>query len=260
MKVVIIGTGNVAAVLGKKILEAKHEIIQAAGRNFEKTNLLASQLHCIPIYNVRYISLLADIYIIAVSDNSIHSVAAVLQVKDKIIVHTAAAVSKSVLSSCSENYGVLYPLQTLVKETPSLPRIPIIVDGNNEATIKALIKFSKDWAETVQVANDNVRLKLHVAAVFVNNFTNYIFSLAEQYCIEEELKFSSLQLLIEETIARMKGNSPSALQTGPAVREDYITIAKHIEILANHPQPQKVYKLLTDSILSFYGRSERLND
>lgn len=259
MKIVIIGTGNAATVLGKKILKAGHEIMQVAGRNFEKTNLLASQLNCNPVYNTRYLSLSADVYLMAVSDSSIEFIAAQLKLKDKIVVHTAAAVSKNVLAACSENFGVLYPLQTLIKEMPYLPPVPVLIDGNNEATKKVLIKFSSGWAENVQVADDEERLKLHIAAVFVNNFTNYIFTITEEYCRKEQLKFNLLYPLIEETIARLKINHPSLLQTGPAVREDYRTIAKHNEILTNYPELKDFYTLFTDNIVSFYNKKNALS-
>lgn len=260
MKVVITGTGNVATILGKKILNAGHEIMQIVGRNAEKTSLLASKLHSEPVYDLRFLNLSADIYIIAVSDSSIPAVAAQLKLKDKIVVHTAAAVSKNVLAICSDNFGVLYPLQTLVKEIPYLPPAPVLIDGNNETTKKVLTEFASGWAENVQVAGDEERLKLHVAAVFVNNFTNFIFTITEEYCKEEQLHFNLLYPLIEETLARLKTNSPSVLQTGPAVREDCSTIAKHYEILTDHPQLKNLYTLFTDSIMNFYSRKTGLSN
>jgi predicted short-subunit dehydrogenase-like oxidoreductase (DUF2520 family) len=259
MKVIIIGTGNVATVLGKKILQAGHEIIQVAGRNFEKANELGGQLHCNVIYNVRYINLGADIYIIAVSDASIGVVAAQLKLQNHIVAHTAAAVSKDVLAKSSENFGVIYPLQTLVKEAASLPSIPALIDGNNETTKKTLTLFANDWAESVRVANDEERLKLHIAAIFANNFTNYLFTIVEQFCKKEQLKFNILLPLIEETIKRLKTHSPSGLQTGPAVRSDYETIEKHKEILKDHPELSGLYNLLTNSIINFYNSNTTLN-
>lgn len=260
MKVVIIGTGNAATILGKKIQEAGHEIIQVIGRNFEKANHLASQLHTGSAYNVRYINLWADIYIIAVSDTAIPAVALQLKLGDKIVVHTAAAVSKDVLAGCSENFGVLYPLQTLIKDMPSIPSIPVVIDGNNDPTKKTLKEFSTDWSETVRVASDEERLKLHVAAVFVNNFSNYLFAIVDQYCRKEQLKFSLLYPLIEETITRLKTHSPSAMQTGPAVREDYATIEKHKEILKDYPELNNLYNLLTNNIITFYDRNKSLSN
>lgn len=257
MKVVFIGTGNVATVLGRKISAAGNQILQVVGRNFEKTNLLAAQLQCEPVYNVRYITLSADIYIIAVSDSSVVAVAEKLKLKDKIVVHTAAAVSKNVLSGRSENFGVLYPLQTLIKEITVLPRVPVLIDANNKSTENSLTQFSSDWAESVQVANDEERLKLHVAAVFLNNFTSHIFTLLKEYCKKEQLKINILYPLIEETITRMKGNESFATQTGPAIRQDYSTLEKHAQILSYYPRLQKFYKLFTDSIIDFYNEGKK---
>ncbi len=254
MKVVIIGTGNTATILGKKIQAAGHEILQVVGRSFERTNLLASLLNSNAAYNPRYINLFGDIYIIAVSDSVIPAVALQLKLKNKVVVHTAAAVSKNVLAISSENYGVIYPLQTLVKERSSLPSIPVLVDGNNETTKKELIEFSSDWSDHVATASDDERLKLHVAAVFVSNFSNYLFTIGEQFCKEERLKFSLLYPLIEETVERLKSDSPSANQTGPAVREDYLTIEKHKKILESYPEIGDLYSVLTNSIISFYNK------
>ncbi len=197
--------------------------------------------------------MLADIYIIAVLDSAIQLVASHLKLKTQVVVHTAAAVSKNVLATCSENYGVIYPLQTLIKETASLPSIPVLIDGNNETTKQDLIHFSSDWADHVVPASDEERLKMHVAGVFASNFTNYLFSVTEQYCKKERLKFNLIYPLIEETVQRLKFYSPSAVQTGPAMRKDYVTIEKHKKVLENYPELSNIYNLLTTSIESFYS-------
>jgi len=258
MKVVILGTGNVATVVGKKILETGHEVIQVVGRNFGKADELASQLRCQSIYNPRYISLQGDIYIIAVSDKAISAVASQLKLRDKVVVHTAAAVSKNVLAISSENFGVIYPIQTLVKETNVLPPIPVLVDANNEQTKKTLTAFASDWAENVRDANDEERIKQHVAAIIANNFTNYLFSAVEQYCKKEQLKFTVLIPLLEETVRRLKYQSPSSVQTGPARREDFETIEKHKKVLEGHPEISDLYNFFTNSIINFYNKDKNL--
>lgn len=256
MKVVIIGTGNVATILGKKIHSAGHEVLQVVGRGFEKTNLLASLLNCNAAYNTRYINMFADIYIIAVLDSAIYFVASNLKLETRIVVHTAAAVSKNVLATCSKNFGVIYPLQTLIKETAALPSIPVLIDGNNETTKQNLAHFSSGWADHVVPAGDEERLKMHIAGVFVSNFTNYLFSVTEEYCRKERLKFKLVYPLIEETVQRLKFHSPSAVQTGPAVRKDYVTIEKHKKVLETYPELCNIYNLLTTSIESFYSRNK----
>ena len=91
-------------------------------------------------------------------------------------------------------------------------------------------------------------MKLHVAAVVVSNFTNHLYTLAEDYCLKEGLDFKQLLPLIEETALRIKNTSPKLAQTGPAIRHDKETIQKHIELLKNHPQLKNLYVLLTESI------------
>src|SRR3954452_17728606 len=104
MKVVIVGTGNAAFVLGKKIAESGHQIIQVIGRDIEAAHQLGSAFNCSVAYNTRYINLYADIYLVAVSDNAIEAVASQLKLNNKLVVHCAAAVSKEVLSKSSSRF------------------------------------------------------------------------------------------------------------------------------------------------------------
>jgi predicted short-subunit dehydrogenase-like oxidoreductase (DUF2520 family) len=252
MKVVIIGSGNVAGVLGQKIAEAGNEIVQVIGRNEDQIKKLAAKFRSTYATSTNKASRLADIYIVSVSDSAIVSVAEQLKLNDKVVVHTAAAVSKDVLKVASTNYGVLYPLQSLRKGVTTIPSIPILVDSNNDKTRQKLIDFATPWADSVTVVDDEQRLKLHVAAVFVNNFANHLFAIAERFCVNERLNFNLLRPIIEETIKRIGVNSPSNVQTGPAIRNDSETTAKHNEALAHYPDLQKLYHFLTDSIVSFH--------
>ncbi len=257
MKVAIIGTGNAATVLGRKISNAGHEIVQVAGRKVEDAHALGNLLHCQVVYNTRYLTPFAELYIVAVSDTELPAVAARLKLHGKTIVHTAAAVSKDVLSQCSSNYGVLYPLQTLRKENSRIPPTPVLIDASNEETRKMLMNFADTWAENVSVATDEERLKLHVAAVFANNFANHLFAIVANYCKTENLKFSLLLPLIEETARTVQQNIPAQVQTGPAVRQDLATIEKHLQLLSAYPQMQQLYSMLNDSIIQFHQQHEQ---
>ena len=54
-----------------------------------------------------------------------------------------------------------------------------------------------------QVINDEERLKLHVAAVIVSNFTNHLYAIAEEFCTSEHVDFNLLKPLIMETANRI---------------------------------------------------------
>lgn len=253
MKVVIIGSGNVATVLGRLIKSTGHYIIEVVSQNLHHAQVLADELKCKANDEFNTVTKEADLYVLAVSDDSIKEVIRFLKLEQKIIVHTSGSVSKDILQTASRNYGVLYPLQSLRKEAIHIPAIPFLVDGNNDAVIKSLQAFAETISNKVAIANDEVRLKLHVAAVIVSNFTNHLYALTSDYCRQEHVDFSALSPLIEEVADRVKAYNPENMQTGPAVRGDTTTIEKHMELLAGYPQLQKVYGEVTRSIQKFHG-------
>jgi predicted short-subunit dehydrogenase-like oxidoreductase (DUF2520 family) len=249
MKIVIIGSGNVAAVLGRKFKAAGHTILQVYSRNAAAATELAYEWDTESTNYKILINKQADIYLVAVSDNSIDDVIEELRLPGKIVAHTAAAVPKEILKSVTDHYGVFYPLQSLRKEIITLPDVPIFFDGSDAATKKILEELAHSIAaEKVMEASDDTRVKLHLAAVVVSNFVNHLYTLAEAYCNKEGLDFKQLLPLIDETAARLKQTSAKQAQTGPATRNDSETIHKHLELLKNHPQLKNIYVLLTESI------------
>ncbi|MGZ5286412.1 MAG: Rossmann-like and DUF2520 domain-containing protein [Flavisolibacter sp.] len=248
MNIVIIGTGNTATVLGRKLRAAGHIIVQVYGRDTKAASDLAYELDTESTNYWNVVNRQADIYIIAVSDIAIEEVMRELNLPGKTIVHTAASVSKHVLQPATPHYGVLYPLQSLKKDLGYDPDIPMIIDASDAHTLRLLNVIAHSISHKVIEADDEQRLKLHLAAVFCNNFVNHLYALAEQYCKKEKLDFYMLVPLIRETAARLEHLLPSQSQTGPAIRNDQNTIEKHREMLVEYPQLKKVYDLFTESI------------
>lgn len=248
MKIVIIGTGNTATVLGRKLKAAGHKIIQVFGRDSPAASKLAYELETESTNYWNVVNRNADLYVLAVSDIAIEKVLEELQLPDKTIVHTAASVSKNILKKSTLHFGVFYPLQSLKKEVAYAPEIPIIIDASDESTLKELEALAHSISDKVVEADDEQRAKLHLAAVVVNNFVNHLHVLAEEYCKKEGIDFTLLLPLIQETAERLKEIPPSKSQTGPAIRNDTITIKKHLELLNNYPQLKKIYETLSESI------------
>lgn len=249
MNIIMIGSGNVAAVLGRLFVKAGHHIIQVVGRNPKAASALAYEWNTISTNYKSPIRKDADIYIIAVSDDAIDDVVNDLKLPGKIVAHTAASVPKEILKPVTQHYGVFYPLQSMRKEMTSLPEVPIFFDGSDDMTKKKLAALAQSISpEQVTEAGDDARMKLHVAAVIVSNFTNHLYTLAADYCRKEGLDFKQLLPLIEETAQRLKEVSPKEAQTGPAIRHDKETIEKHLELLKSYPQLKNLYVLLTESI------------
>ncbi|MEO6731117.1 MAG: Rossmann-like and DUF2520 domain-containing protein [Ferruginibacter sp.] len=251
MRVVIIGAGNVATVFGRLIIKANHEVTQVVSRSIDHAATLANELGCPFSNDIKRMDGTADIYIVAMADTALNELHDSFFLGEKLIIHTAGSVSKDILKMTSVNYGVMYPLQSLRKENTGLHQdIPLLIDGNSEQTITMIESFAVTLSSSVERANDEQRLKLHVAAVIVSNFTNHMYSLAADYCNKEGLNFKMLQPLIEETALRLRYYSPADMQTGPALRKDISTLDKHLRILSSHPELKKVYLRMTDSIMN----------
>lgn len=254
MKVVMVGSGNVATVLGKVIHTAGHEIVQVLSRNENHARDLAAVFNCNygNFKSTEYTE--ADVYILAITDTALYHLDQYIQLGNKLVIHTAGSVSKEVLKNISTRYGIIYPLQSLIKDSDSPPEIPLLVDGNTTETTGFIEEFAKTISENVSMADDQERLKFHVAAVLVNNFTNHLFAMGDEFCKKEHIDFKKLYPLIDETTRRIKLHPPHNVQTGPAIREDIYTLGKHLQILSAHPDLKYLYLKLSESILKLHQK------
>jgi predicted short-subunit dehydrogenase-like oxidoreductase (DUF2520 family) len=248
MDIVIIGTGNTATILGRKLRAAGHRIVQVYGRNTAAASALAYELGTESVSYLSIVSRTADLYLVAVSDMSIAELRSELQLPEGTVVHTAASVPLDVLKGTAAHYGVFYPLQSLKKSSTALPDIPVIIDAGDPETLKQLEALGHTISDQVVAAGDKERLLLHLAAVFCNNFVNHIYTLMEDWCRREGLDFTLLRPLIQETAERVQRSSPRESQTGPALRRDEATLQRHRDLLANEPRLLALYDLMTASI------------
>jgi predicted short-subunit dehydrogenase-like oxidoreductase (DUF2520 family) len=252
MKTVIIGSGNVATVLGETIAAAGHPLLQIVARNEGRAAKLAHTLGC--AYTTRYAGIdpAADLYIVALSDSALDSLSDHLTLPGKLVVHTAGALPTVILQAVTDRCGVLWPLQSIRSVIQPFPPIPLLVDAHHSADGQTLETFARTLSSQVWRADDPTRLKLHLAATLTNNFTNYLYTLAAGYCEREKIDFSILLPLIRETAERLDRYHPGEVQTGPAVRGDRDTIDRHRKLLYNYPEIKTLYDLFTNLIEEFY--------
>jgi predicted short-subunit dehydrogenase-like oxidoreductase (DUF2520 family) len=252
--IVLIGSGNVATQLGLALLEAGYNILQVYSRTKKSANKLATLLKATATDSVEKINTIADIYIIAVKDDAIANVTNQLKLKDKITVHTSGSIDMKILKNTSKNYGVFYPLQTFSKNKKTdFKNIPICLEGSNTDTLKVLRSLADSISNNVQKVNSEQRKQIHLAAVFACNFTNHFYTIAENILHEQKLSFDILKPLIIETADKIKENSPSRMQTGPAIRKDKRVIQTHMiqthMKLLRSKKLKQLYKLISENII-----------
>src|SRR6185312_13212055 len=252
MKVVMLGSGNVATALGRRIVAAGHVVSQVAGRNGQTVMRLADEWHSAHTTVWNTIDRTADLYIVALTDSAIQGLGRRLSLSGKLVLHTAGALPAGTLGEVTDRAGVLYPLQSFRAGIDPPAGFPLLIDAVRPGDVPLIREFAETLTRQVVHADDHARLKLHVAAVLVNNFTNHLYTLASDFCRQEKIDFSLLMPLIRETARRIETSPPQEVQTGPALRGDTVSLQKHLEIVAGYPDIDEIYRLFTILIEAYY--------
>lgn len=251
--VVIIGTGRVGSNLAKVFKDCGLQIIQIVGRNLLKAETIALKTGADYTNNLNNIKTNADLYILAVSDDVIAEVAGLMPDIKGLVVHTSGFKSIDVLPIHFKRRGVFYPLQTFSESrNPSFEEIPLFIQTIMEEDQQILMELGKKLSNNVISTNDLQRKELHLAAVFVSNFSNAMYEIGAGLLKEFNLQFDYLRPLILETAHKACVLQPEDAQTGPARRNDIGTINLHLEMLSQKTELSTIYKDITSYILTKY--------
>ena len=248
MKIVLIGSGNVAFHLAKAFTEAQIPISQIFGRNTTELQKISEQFS-IPFSTETLAD--ADLYIISVSDSSIAEVSSLIKNENALVAHTSGSVSREALNG---NYrkSVFYPLQTFSKsKNLDYSKIPFFIDAENENDEEILKNLASKISKNVMLANDEKRKYIHLTAVFACNFVNHLYARAKEISDSQGIPFDYFLPLIDETTQKIHELEPKLAQTGPAVRGDNRILELHEQLIADE-EKLKIYKTLNESIKKMY--------
>lgn len=251
ISVVILGAGHVGTHLCRAVAGAKNlKLLQWYNKSPIPNSIASSDISCNTVLsNIPD----ADLYIIAVSDDAIEGVSEQLSFSNRLVVHTSGSVAIRSLSNKNRR-GVFYPLQTFSKTSElSFANIPVCIEANDKQDRAVLKSVAEALGSPTYFISSEQRLTLHLAAVFINNFTNQMYRIAHELTDEKSLDFDLLKPLIQETAKKVQTLSPYMAQTGPAKRKDKKTIKKHLKLLQEQPKFQDIYRMLTESIQNTHG-------
>ncbi|MDQ3017371.1 MAG: DUF2520 domain-containing protein [Bacteroidota bacterium] len=253
MNIVCIGAGRLAHQLMPELLLGGHVIMQIYNRTPWPAVLLSQKLHHAEhIEDLEKITRNADVYFLAIADDAIAEIALKINTLDVngIIVHSSGVLPLEVLPS--SNRGVFYPLQTFSDHhAVEWSSTPIMITSDKEENQQKLHSLARTISSAVYTMSDTQKSYVHLSAVFSNNFTNHLLTLAEEICKAHQVPFEILKPLILTTFQKALHLGPSNSQTGPASRGDEVTISKHLQLLEQHPELRKVYEVITESIITW---------
>lgn len=252
MNISILGSGNVATLLSKALIRIGHTIDAIYSRDIAHAQTLANAIGCSHAINRTDLLPQSDIYLFALKDDALASVIQHLLQNYYAVkgtwIHTAGSVSLSVFPKSVQS-GVLYPMMTLSKDKDiDFKTIPLFVEGNTPQSFKVVENLANELSDTVYRLDSTKRKKLHLAAVFANNFTNHCCTLAYQLLEKNGIEPTVLLPIIDETAQKLHFLSPIEAQTGPAKRWDEKVINEQLCELADEPQLRHIYQLMSQSI------------
>lgn len=237
MEIAIIGTGNVGTHLVKAY--ANRREIRVKGISSRSLEGLTGN---------------EEIWLLTVSDNAITPLAEKLSNRfpnfKGIVAHTAGSISIEALEPYFKRNGVFYPLQTFSKDISirDYSVIPIFIEGSTKEDEMILIRLAEKVFSNVYTLTSNRRQYLHLMAVFACNFTNAMYAACEEIGSRNDIPFTTMVPLIEQTLEKVKRNKPTECQTGPAARDDIHTIERHLELLEPYTGEKELYQLITKYI------------
>ncbi len=245
---VIIGTGNVARNLFDAFRTSVDvNVMQVMGRKKQALSYFNTTKTTSDPKNIAA----ADIYIIAINDDVLSTVDELFDVKDKFLVHCSGAMPVTILPAKARR-GSLYPLQTFTAGRKiSLREVPFCLEAEYQDDLYLLTSLASSISDHVRHVTYHQRQALHLAAVFSNNFTNHLYSVAREICVEQNVPFELLHPLIKETAAKINQMTPEQAQTGPARRGDRKTQAMQLNLLKNK-EYRKLYRFFTKGISGAY--------
>ena len=246
-----IGAGKVAGSLAEKLYSVGHQINKIVSLSPQKGKKVASSVKA-SWSNDYSFDEGTDVIIVSVSDNSLEKVLHSIKCdKNTFVVHTAGSYGLDVFPKKKVRKGVLYPVQSFSEgRKVDYKGLPFLLETKDDDTLEMMREIVASLEANWSMADVEHRRLFHVAAVFVNNFTNHMLYCGEKIAKEADIDFKLLEPLAKETIAKAFLNGPENSMTGPAVRKDYSTINLHKELLSFDSDLRKLYVEITEAILN----------
>lgn len=245
--IAIFGTGRLAWSLAPA-LQACGCTVSIIGRSPQRLGDFAEAYHTPTLLwqNGEILPAFDGIFL-AVSDGAIADIA--LQLRgcvgaNTFVAHTSGSIALDALAPLGEYIGVWYPMQIFtLGKVADFSGASIFVEAKQAALEAQLLALAAAVSPRVQVLSSLNRQKLHLGAVLVCNFTNYLYRLADE--LVEGVTIQDYENLMRAHIEQVFALRPQFTQTGPAIRGDAATVSKHLDLLHDKPELQALYRMFS---------------
>lgn len=268
LHLLIIGPGRAGMALALAARSSGHHIDGVVGRTRDHAGAAARDLEA-PAFAVDETLPGSDLAIIAVRDDAIEPVAAVLASRSpayRSAVHLSGLVgvdSLSALRAAGVAVGAFHPLQTLPTPEIGAKRLPgaaVAVTAQPELAAE-LHEFAASLGASSFDLEDDAKATYHAAAAAAANFPVVALAMARDLFAAAGVDFTVARPLVDAIVANSFELGPRAALTGPVARGDVATVAAQLEaVRASAPEWERAFRSLVDELARLSGRRELFED
>jgi len=240
--IAFIGTGKVA----KSLIKVLHKdfIITLYGRNLDESSRLANQ-YSLNLARSINACFEAEVIFLAVSDHAIEACIERCKAFNGQLVHFSGSTPKDVFKQ-HKRWSVFWPIQSINGGNIDFTDVPFYYEVSGPKELNILTTIVIILRAKLVESTDDLRKKMHLSAVMVNNFGNQLLVMAET--IVGRTHALRLFPILTEQLHNWQTTDAQNLQTGPAIRKDEVTLNKQMTFLKDHPKWLTLYKLMTELI------------
>ena len=260
--VAIVGAGSLASFLAPALRKSGYAITEIICRDVPASRRAAQRLAKrvrARAFTVQKAPLDADLLWLCVPDREIQAVAkafAGASHKLKFAFHSSGALASRELDALRKQ-GIaaasVHPLMTFVAGgIPSLAGVPFAVEGDTAATRMARRIVSDLGGESFALPASR-KAAYHAWATMTSPlFLAFLVTLEEAARMagltQEQSRRRSLPI-IRQTLDNYARLGPQHSFSGPIIRGDVETVARHLSVLKKHPEVRSVYVALARSAI-----------
>ena len=269
-KVAIVGAGRLGTTLAECLGEAGYAITEIVARNNSRSLANAQRLArsvggraSAP----RAVTLDADFVWFCVPDSQIAVAAAAFSDHDwrtKLAFHSSGVLSSDALAKSRErgaSVASLHPLMTFVNQSkPNLQGVPFAVEGD-AAAVRAARRVIRDLGGNAFRIRKQDKVAYHAFATMICPLLVSLLAASERVAglagISASMARRRMMPILRQTLANYASLGAAASFSGPMVRGDAETIARHMAALAKAPSAKRVYASLVSSALRYLPNRNR---
>jgi predicted short-subunit dehydrogenase-like oxidoreductase (DUF2520 family) len=264
--IAIVGAGNLgtalAVALDKAGYRVREIVSRPASRSGRRARMLARKVGA-RLVVVGDSKLTSDVVWLCVPDREIAECARSLSlaIKDwtgKIVLHASGSLTSdelNVLRTRGASVASAHPLMTFVRNSqPSLKGVGFAVEGDRAAVRAAREIVALLGGKFFAISKER-KAAYHAWATFVSPLLTALFAVAERVAKPAGMRPAEARRrmtpILRQTIDNYEERGAAASFSGPIIRGDAATVAKHLRELQAIPAAAAVYRELASGALQY---------